>query len=84
MVIRKSSVHLINISFNPALQFCFEGRLAGIHFRIFSGKAFRSFAGFSTYAAKLLNALPEKIQKMDTSKPAFKMELQCWIKTYIN
>jgi len=44
----------------------------------------RKTEGFSTYAAKLLNALPEKIRKMDTSKPAFKTELQRWIKTYIN
>jgi len=44
----------------------------------------RKTEGFSTYAAKLLNALPEKIRKMDTSKPAFKTELKRWIKTYIN
>jgi len=39
--------------------------------------------GFTTYAAKLLNALPENIRKMENSKPAFKTELNSWIKNNI-
>ena len=44
----------------------------------------RKTEGFPTFAAKLLNSLPEKIRKMNTDKSTFKPDLHEWVKRNIN